>query len=49
MEKVMVTLRRDTADDAPETASERRFAGMTPRAAGLKTAIRELRARRRRR
>ena len=40
---------RDTADDAPETASERRFAGMTPRAAGLKTAIRELRARRRRR
>ncbi|MDL9936735.1 fatty acid desaturase [Gordonia sp. ABSL1-1] len=38
----------DTADDAPETASERRFAGM-PRTRGLKTAIAELRARRRRR
>ncbi|AZG48460.1 fatty acid desaturase family protein [Gordonia insulae] len=33
---------RDTADDAPETASERRFAGM-PRTRGLKTAIAELR------
>ncbi|AFR50235.1 fatty acid desaturase family protein [Gordonia sp. KTR9] len=40
---------RATPDDAPETASEKRFAGMTPRANGLKTAIRELRARRRRR
>ena len=38
---------RDTADDAPETASERRFAGM-PKTRGLKTAIAELRARRRR-
>ena len=37
----------DTADDAPETASERRFAGM-PKTRGLKTAIAELRARRRR-
>ena len=37
---------RDTADDAPETASERRFAGM-PKTRGLKTAIAELRARRR--
>ncbi|NDZ94205.1 fatty acid desaturase [Streptomyces sp. SID6673] len=33
---------RDTADDAPETASERRFAGM-PRTRGLKTAIADLR------
>lgn len=33
---------RDTADDAPETASERRFAGM-PATRGLKTAIAELR------
>lgn len=33
---------RDTADDAPETASERRFAGM-PRTRGLKTAIVDLR------
>ncbi|WP_461418132.1 fatty acid desaturase family protein, partial [Gordonia sp. GN26] len=41
-------LLRATADDAPETASEKRFAGM-PRATGLKTAIRQLRARRRRR
>ena len=37
-----------TSDDAPETASERRFAGM-PNAGGLKTAIAELRARRRNR
>ncbi len=36
----------DTADDAPETASERRAAGM-PKTRGLKTAIAELRARRR--
>ncbi|WP_439029688.1 fatty acid desaturase family protein [Gordonia terrae] len=43
------SLLRATADDAPETASEKRFAGMKPRAAGLKTAITELRARRRRR
>ncbi|WAC56397.1 fatty acid desaturase family protein [Gordonia sp. SL306] len=33
---------RDTADDAPETASERRFAGV-PRTRGLKTAIADLR------
>ncbi len=40
---------RATADDAPpETASEKRFAGM-PRSTGLKTAIRQLRERRRRR
>ncbi|MEO9329855.1 fatty acid desaturase family protein [Gordonia aurantiaca] len=37
-----------TADDAPETASEKRFAGM-PRATGLRTAIRQARQRRRRR
>ncbi len=37
---------RRTSDDAPETASERRFAGLD-RATGLKTAIRNLRARRR--
>uniref|UniRef100_UPI003D948059 fatty acid desaturase family protein n=1 Tax=Gordonia sp. B7-2 TaxID=3420932 RepID=UPI003D948059 len=37
-----------TSDDAPETASERRFAGM-PNAGGLKTAIAKLRARRRNR
>ena len=37
---------RDTADDAPETASERRFDGMTPRARGLKTALRRLKAER---
>ncbi|MGW5522963.1 fatty acid desaturase family protein [Gordonia sp. NPDC003950] len=37
---------RDTADDAPETASERRFVG-TDRALGLKTAIAEVRRRRR--
>ncbi|MFM9377391.1 fatty acid desaturase family protein [Gordonia sp. VNK21] len=39
----------DSADDAPETASERRFAGMTPRASGLKTALRRLRETRRER
>ncbi|MGW0039087.1 fatty acid desaturase family protein [Gordonia sp. NPDC003376] len=38
----------DTADDAPETASERRFVGM-PRTRGLKTAIAELRRTRRER
>ena len=37
---------RDTADDAPETASERRFAGLD-KAMGLKTAIGEVRRRRR--
>ncbi|MCD2146815.1 fatty acid desaturase family protein [Gordonia paraffinivorans] len=37
-----------TADDAPETASEKRFAGM-PRTGGLRTAIRQARQRRRRR
>ena len=37
---------RDTADDAPETASERRFAGLD-NAMGLKTAIGEVRRRRR--
>ena len=37
---------RDTADDAPETASERRFAGLDT-AMGLKTAIGEVRRRRR--
>ncbi|WP_431817591.1 fatty acid desaturase family protein [Gordonia jacobaea] len=37
---------RDTADDAPETASERRFAGLD-QAMGLKTAIGEVRRRRR--
>ncbi|MFT4125324.1 MAG: acyl-CoA desaturase [Gordonia sp. (in: high G+C Gram-positive bacteria)] len=36
---------RDTADDAPETASERRFAGRE-RARGLKTAIADARRRR---
>ncbi|GAC66721.1 fatty acid desaturase family protein [Gordonia soli] len=39
---------RDTADDAPETASERRFAGRVP-ARGLKTALAELRRERRNR
>ncbi|MFW0792246.1 fatty acid desaturase [Gordonia sp. CPCC 205515] len=39
---------RATADDAPETASERRFAGM-PKTRGLKSAIAELRERKRRR
>ena len=37
---------RDSADDAPETASERRFAGLDT-AMGLKTAIGEVRRRRR--
>ncbi|MCM3896048.1 MULTISPECIES: fatty acid desaturase family protein [Gordonia] len=37
---------RDSADDAPETASERRFAGLD-QAMGLKTAIEEVRRRRR--
>ncbi|MGV9714259.1 fatty acid desaturase family protein [Gordonia sp. NPDC003424] len=37
---------RDTADDAPETASERRFTGM-PKTRGLKTAIAELRRKKR--
>ncbi|PWD41843.1 acyl-CoA desaturase [Gordonia paraffinivorans] len=37
-----------TADDAPETASEKRFAGML-RTGGLRTAIRQARQRRRRR
>ncbi|NMO00212.1 acyl-CoA desaturase [Gordonia sp. TBRC 11910] len=38
-----------TSDDAPETASERRFAGLAKRSRGLKTAIAELRAQKRRR
>ncbi|MDY6809264.1 MAG: fatty acid desaturase [Actinomycetota bacterium] len=33
---------RDTADDAPETASERRFAGIPRAAGGLKSAIADL-------
>ena len=37
---------RDTADDAPETASERRFTGLD-QAMGLKTALGEVRRRRR--
>ncbi|MGV9827081.1 MULTISPECIES: fatty acid desaturase family protein [unclassified Gordonia (in: high G+C Gram-positive bacteria)] len=37
---------RDTSDDAPETASERRFVGID-RAIGLKTALSEVRHRRR--
>ncbi len=37
---------RDTADDAPETASERRFTGLD-QAIGLKTALGEVRRRRR--
>ncbi|MFW0789030.1 fatty acid desaturase family protein [Gordonia sp. CPCC 205333] len=36
-----------TADDAPETASERRFASLTERSRGLKTAIADLAAQRR--
>ena len=36
-----------TSDDAPETASERRFDGQVPRAKGLKTALRQLRENRR--
>ncbi|MGO3328520.1 fatty acid desaturase family protein, partial [Gordonia sp. (in: high G+C Gram-positive bacteria)] len=40
---------RDSVDDAPETASERRFDSIAPRATGLRTAIAELKARRRRR
>ncbi|GAA1479985.1 NADPH-dependent stearoyl-CoA 9-desaturase [Gordonia sinesedis] len=39
---------RDTPDDAPETASERRFVGL-PRGGGLKTALAELRRRRQQR
>ncbi|MFT4088008.1 MAG: fatty acid desaturase [Gordonia sp. (in: high G+C Gram-positive bacteria)] len=38
---------RATSDDAPETASERRFDGMVPRAKGLRTALRQLKERRR--
>ncbi|GAA4641695.1 fatty acid desaturase family protein [Gordonia humi] len=38
----------DTVDDAPETASERRFDAIKPRAKGLRTAIAELKARRKR-
>ena len=40
---------RATADDAPETRSERMFEGMAARSRGLKTALAEVRARRRRR
>ena len=39
---------RDSVDDAPETASERRFDSITPRAKGLRTALAELKSRRRR-
>ncbi len=38
---------RDTADDAPETRSERMFEVLQGRSRGLKTALREVRARRR--
>ncbi len=38
---------RDTADDAPETRSERMFEGLQNRSRGLKTALAEARARRR--
>lgn len=38
---------RDTADDAPETRSERMFEGLQARSRGLKTALAEVRARRR--
>ena len=38
---------RATADDAPETRSERMFEGLAVRSRGLKTALREARARRR--
>ncbi len=38
---------RATADDAPETRSERMFEGMAARSRGLKTALAEARARRR--
>lgn len=38
---------RDTADDAPETRSERMFEGLQNRSRGLKTALAEVRARRR--
>lgn len=40
---------RATADDAPETRSERMFEGLAVRSRGLKTALAEARARRRRR
>lgn len=39
---------RDTADDAPETRSERMFEGLQSRSRGLKTALTEARRRRRR-
>ncbi len=39
---------RDTADNAPETRSERMFEGLQARSRGLKTALAEARARRRR-
>ncbi len=39
---------RATADDAPETRSERMFEGLAVRSRGLKTALAEARARRRR-
>jgi fatty acid desaturase len=38
---------RDTADNAPETRSERMFEGLQSRSRGLKTALAEVRARRR--
>jgi linoleoyl-CoA desaturase len=38
---------RDTADNAPETRSERMFEGLQARSRGLKTALTEVRARRR--